>query len=799
MLLTTYIKKRFGFSLKQMEVLFALILFMLICLGGTGRATIAIPADYTGDQKVTLADFSVVAENWLEFTDTDDLDRCIFHWLMDATVAPEVSIQTVYTDKSRYEPGQQSVITVICSNDSDSAYQGWLSLNITHHGHSVHTNRQGISIDAFGSDTKTFAWTVPASDFEGYLVEAWLNNGACVVTAIDVSSDWKRYPRYGYVTEFYSSTSTGRNTEIMDELSRDYHINSLQYYDWMWRHENVIKRNYVGNILSPWLDWRGASISFDILQDSIAKANARAMAPMSYFQIYLGLDDYEAISGVSPQWGLYADTGHTNQYYHDAGVYMWLFNPGNSNWQNHLFGEYEDALVTMNWAGIHLDQLGNIGGGVYYDYWGGGINLVSALGNMLDNSKDELDTLETVYPEVQGRDALIFNIVDGGVGYWAVDTVLASNVDVIYSELWGNYTYGGVKDFVRYARANSGGKAVILAAYINQGEETGGYFDADSVLLADAAFFACGAFHLELGDGEYMLAQEYFPARDKLIGDDLRARLRDYYNFITAYERLLFDPDLRCGDGGLQWISATGYSLSGDGYGNTLWFLNRGTGTFEIFHLINLLGNDNQWRNVAATPAVQQDIPVKLRLGPDADVTGVYLASPDSDGGILHSIPYTLGSDSQGDYVSITVPRLEYWDMIYVERTVNPPANDRYEAEDANKWYVGVNTDHGGYSGTGFVDQYAEVNDSVNFYVVIPQAGDYTFTFRYANGDSNGDRSLIVNGDIQGDINFNTTGNWDTWSTGTREVSLEPGVHQVTLYYGSWNSGAINLDYLEIQ
>ena len=84
----------------------------------------------------------------------------------------------------------------------------------------------------------------------------------------------------------------------------------------------------------------------------------------------------------------------------------------------------------------------------------------------------------------------------------------------------------------------------------------------DSVLLADAAFFASGAFHIELGEGEYMLAQEFFPARDKLIGGDLRSRLEDYYNFITAYESLLFAPNLRFGDGGLQWIFRHGIRQS---------------------------------------------------------------------------------------------------------------------------------------------------------------------------------------------------------------------------------------------
>ncbi|AQT69212.1 Cycloisomaltooligosaccharide glucanotransferase precursor [Anaerohalosphaera lusitana] len=773
-------------------------LLLLAVLPAVSCAAASIPADHTGDQRVNLADLPYI-QTPNGSVNTESFRRFTFHWLMDVSVSSDAAIQQIYTDRSRYQPGQSSTITVKCANAAGSTFTGELGLYITRNGRHVDTLNQPVTIGGYRSVTKTFTWTVPDDDFQGYLVEAWLNNGSVAVSAIDVSSDWKRYPRYGYITEFYSSTPTSRNTEMLDQLSRDYHINSLQYYDWMWRHENVIQRDSSGNIDSPWTDWRNASISFNILQDSIAKANDRSIAPMPYFQIYMALDNYQQISGVSEQWGIYSDTNHNNQYSHDAGVNMWLFNPANMNWQDHLCGEYTDALTSMNWSGLHIDQLGDIGGGNYYDYWGNSVNMEWALKSMLDRSKDHLDYLETTNPSVQGRDALIFNIVDGSVGGWAVDEALASKTDIIYSELWDNDTYGGVTDFIEYAKARTSGKPVILAAYINRYENTGGYFDTDSVLLADAAFFASGAYHLELGDGEHMLAQEFFPARDKLIPNDLRPRLKDYYNFITAYQQLLFAPDLVSGDAGLQWISTPGYNLSGDAAGNTIWFLNRRTADAEIYHLINLLGNDNQWRNVANTPPLRNNVTAKLRLGPNVYISGIYLASPDIDHGIMQPLSYIESADPQGDYVSLTLPSLEYWDMIYVDRTIVAPAYNRYQAELANKWNVGVNTNHAGYTGSGFVDQYAETHDSVNFYITIPQDGSYNLNFRYGNGGSNASRSVIIDGDIQGDVQFTHTGSWGTWSTSSKQVHLSAGVHQVTLYYGPWNSGAINLDYLQIQ
>ena len=48
-----------------------------------------------------------------------------------------------------------------------------------------------------------------------------------------------------------------------------------------------------------------------------------------------------------------------------------------------------------------------------------------------------------------------------------------------------------------------------------------------------------------------------------------------------------------------------------------------------------------------------------------------------------------------------------------------------YEAEFAAQTNVSVNTNHSGFEGTGFVDDFAEAGDSVSFEVYVPQAGSY--------------------------------------------------------------------------
>lgn len=48
------------------------------------------------------------------------------------------------------------------------------------------------------------------------------------------------------------------------------------------------------------------------------------------------------------------------------------------------------------------------------------------------------------------------------------------------------------------------------------------------------------------------------------------------------------------------------------------------------------------------------------------EVTSVWLASPDLNDGRSKPLAFTKGTDGNGNYVKITVPSLEYWNLIYM-------------------------------------------------------------------------------------------------------------------------------------
>lgn len=130
-------------------------------------------------------------------------------------------IKRVYTDKARYSPGDTATIKVELTNDSGSAFSGSVNLTIHHLETQVHSNSSSISLPNGNSTTVTFTWTTPSTDFKGYFVKASAGSSQGA-TAIDVSSDWTRFPRYGYITEYPSESSSVTDARVKRTVE-DYH------------------------------------------------------------------------------------------------------------------------------------------------------------------------------------------------------------------------------------------------------------------------------------------------------------------------------------------------------------------------------------------------------------------------------------------------------------------------------------------------------------------------------------------------------------------------------------------------
>lgn len=72
-----------------------------------------------------------------------------------------------------------------------------------------------------------------------------------------------------------------------------------------------------------------------------------------------------------------------------------------------------------------------------------------------------------------------------------------------------------------------------------------------------------------------------------------------------------------------------------------------------------------------------------------------------------------------------------------------------------------------GYNGTGYADYMNTTGDYIEWTVNKANASGVTLNFRYANGNSSGDRplKLSINGVDKGNLPFGPSGGWTTWAT----------------------------------
>ncbi|RCG25942.1 hypothetical protein DQ384_31045 [Sphaerisporangium album] len=123
----------------------------------------------------------------------------------------------------------------------------------------------------------------------------------------------------------------------------------------------------------------------------------------------------------------------------------------------------------------------------------------------------------------------------------------------------------------------------------------------------------------------------------------------------------------------------------------------------------------------------------------------------------------------------------------------------RHEAEDATISGGVVESNHAGFTGTGFVNFDNAVGGYAQFAVNAAQAGNATLTLRYANGTSvNRPMDITVNGAlVAGAKAFPGTGAWTTWQTSTVTVPLKAGANTIRTT-GTTANGGPNLDNITI-
>ncbi len=434
-----------------------------------------------------------------------------------------------------------------------------------------------------GGLSTRFEWLPPAEAGRGYGVEVSVDD-LTAATACDVLERWTDMPRYGFLTDF----APGR-PDLDQAVSGllPYHVNALQFYDWMWRHEELLPPS------DPHTDLLGKESSLATVKALIERAHGEGMAALPYAAVYAASHD---VAARHPEWLLYDGDGKPIPF---GEEFLTIVDPRpGGEFGRHLLAQFRRVLTETGFDGIHLDQYG--APKLAYLADGTPLPLAGPLADLIDATAELVD-------ELRSGGATVFNCVNN----WPTETVAARRQDITYIEVWEPHTgYDDVWRIITDAQRLGAGKPVVLAAYLDPA------FGA-SVLIFDAVCLANGAGHIELGEGDALLADPYFP-NYRPMDPDLAEALRLFYDFAVRYQEVT-GPTTVARESPPVWVDGQ-RRPTGSGARP---FCRDWEGGFTV-NLVDL--PDGEWTTDHPFPASKSG--TELVVGLDRPVTRVWAATP---------------------------------------------------------------------------------------------------------------------------------------------------------------------------
>ncbi|MFD2671330.1 glycoside hydrolase family 66 protein [Marinicrinis sediminis] len=657
---------------------------------------------------------------------------------------PDQPIHKLVGAKARYAPNEEVQMTLTLDNQMN--WQGTLHVEVYHIQHLVATGTKPIQMVANTQPELTFTWEPPGTDFRGYLVKAYVEGreDEFVTAAVDVSSDWTRYPRYGYTTEF-PQESQQQSDEKFKELSQEYYLNGYQFYDWMWRHDVSVYSetdaegkpvlDADGNFISApideetaYMDLLGRYLYPLTVKQQVTSAQKYGSAAMAYQMNYAAREHYEDF-GVQREWGLYRKNAtfpnpdpvkFQEGYFFDwvtPPTALYLQDPGNPEWQAYITKEFNRAANEFGFDGMHLDQWGWWDGGFLYDYFGNERYFsldYDALINAVKNA------LETNNPE---QSDVTFNMVGGNGGYSEVPKP-STLTDFDYSEIWQDMDlYRDLKKVINDTRLSNGGKAMVIAAYMNYKQAAGQHYDAADVQdVPRTVVFQSRIAHIPGWVGDFGKKDE-----DQIVWTVDAAQAG------TAELKLVY------------------------GHGNDSGYP-EGRLTVNGTVAASQIAFDQQtgWGN----PTAEAVVSVELQAG---------------------SNEIRLQLNTSDKWLNI--------DSLMVKQGA---MEQIYEAEYAE--LISSKIDK-----VGHVYYFETDGDYVSFHVEADAAGNYPLVFHYGIEQQPVMRELTVNGQAYGNLYFESTGDWEAFEALTvPDVPLQAGTNTIELKVNGINDQGMKLDALQL-
>jgi dextranase len=486
-------------------------------------------------------------------------------------------IADYYPSQGSFAPGQR--VTFLIKTETSAQQDITLRISIQHLTEQVALIEQTAQVSPF-QQTIAVDWTPPVEP-AGYSAKLEILSAndlpaSYAATAFDVLSNWTDFPRYGFLTDF--SPSRRDPESVFHQLTR-FHINGLQFYDWQYRHDQLLAPT------EEYIDPLGREMSLVCVRKLVDVAHQHGMAAMPYLAIYAASVDFWR---AHLDWALYDVAGNPIPF---GENFLGLMDPSaGSPWSKHLLAETSRALQSIPFDGLHIDQYGEPKRG--WDSHQRPVDLTRAFVDFIQSASYH-HTDKTI----------LFN----AVGNWPIEALAESVVDFLYIEVWPpDVQYGHLAEMVLNAVRLSRGKAVVIALYLPASQPA-------NHLLTNAVILACGGTRIELGEDARLLSDPYFPKHEELSAS-LKSQLRQ-----------LSDYAVRNG----EWLRP--YTLSVDekeiwsrgeinpefiSPNESIWTVARRHPKQLVIHLINFtnLASSPHWDEAHDFPATCQNILIRIQI-----------------------------------------------------------------------------------------------------------------------------------------------------------------------------------------
>ncbi|MGT2906953.1 glycoside hydrolase family 66 protein [Streptococcus dentiloxodontae] len=627
------------------------------------------------------------------------------------------------TDKASYKAGENVAYQVTIANNSQQAQNMTVGLNLRQADRDIGNLSTSHYLEAGEkytlSNTELVVPSSWLSNNTGYIVTLTLKDGSDTALAtkrvgLSVEDNWTVFPRYGVIAGSPTSENSVLSSNMDDynaelALLKAMNINSYFFYDVYNTPTDPFPD--VENFKQDWNTWSNTYVDTAAVKELVNSVHDSGAVAMLYNMISADSNvNNPLLSADAMAYNYYDNFGKSGQvmtYSINDKPLQIYYDPSNKSWQNYIAQAMREAMKRGGFDGWQGDTIGD-NDVTSYDKIGSGEHK-----RMSDTYSDFINAMK----ELLGNDYYVtINDVNGENTF----KMTQAKQDIVYNELWTNgsslldntrkqTTYGDLKARVDEAYRLTG-KSLVVAAYMEEpgidytvaggaatnasGQDAldGKNLQAEAALLVDAVVAASGGYHMSMAalanskTNANVLQSAYYPTQYLSVSDDDIQRFYNYQQFITGYENLLRGSDVRNSSNSVSTYGANGL-LSKDSQGvsgDQVWTFAKSGQNFSTIHLINLMGISSDWKNEAGSydskkPSVQKDLTVRYSLTGRSQEEAekiakqVYLTSPDEwSKSEMTKLKASVSMEGDTPVLSISVPTLALWDMIYIRENDLP-------------------------------------------------------------------------------------------------------------------------------